>query len=97
MAKCPYCNNDCEEYYVETMITVCPKCESKSMELTNEEWLHTLNTEEKAEWITDRINVKLSMALHDAELYPDDINENEYMENKDEWVKWLKEKHTDEN
>jgi len=63
---------------------------------TNEEWFDSLTTEEKAEWITNKINAKLRMALHDAELYPDDINENEYMENEDEWVEWLKQPHTEE-
>ena len=62
-------------------------------EQTNEEWRKTCSAEEFAEWITDKINAKLRMALHDAELYPDDINENEYMENEDEWVEWLKQPH----
>ena len=52
MAKCPYCNNDCEEYYIESIITVCPECESKSVGQTNEEWFDTLSTtEEKADAI----------------------------------------------
>lgn len=58
--------------------------------ITNDEWRKTCSAEEFSEWITDKINAKIRMALHDAELYPDDINENEYMENKDEWVEWLK-------
>ena len=62
---------------------------------TNDEWRRTCSAEEFSEWITDKINAILRMALHDAELYPDDINENEYMENEDEWLEWLKEKHHD--
>ena len=62
---------------------------------TNEEWFDSLTTEEKAEWITNKINAKLRMALHDAELYDGDVDEKEYMENEDEWVEWLKEEHKD--
>ena len=38
MAKCPYCNSDYEEYYIETLLTVCPECRTKSIRLTNEDW-----------------------------------------------------------
>jgi hypothetical protein len=60
---------------------------------TNEEWRKTCSAEEFAEWIADKINAKLRMALHDAELYDGDVDEKEYMENEDEWLEWLKEKH----
>lgn len=81
MAKCPYCNNDCEEYYVETMITVCPECESKSMELTNEEWLNSLSINERADEIIGYIANTIGLARY----YNDD--------DVAEFVKWLKEKH----
>ena len=63
--------------------------------MTNEEWRKTCSAEEFAEWIADKINAKLRMALHDAELYDGDVNENEYMENEGEWVMWLKQPHHD--
>ena len=77
----------------ETLLTECVEFIER-VPLTNKEWFDSLTTEEKAEWITDKINAKLRMALHDAELYDGDVNENEYMENEDEWVEWLKKPHT---
>lgn len=91
MTKCPKCKfyNICKGRLNET-VENCVRF--KSVEQTNEEWFCQLSTEEKAEWITDKINTKLRMALHDAELYDGNVNENEYMENEDEWLEWLKEK-----
>ena len=98
--KCPNCNGTGKEYSfydgAESVWkdVICPTCNGTGkVEQTNEEWRKTCSAEEFAEWITDKINAKLRMALHDAELYPDDINENEYMENEDEWVEWLKQPH----
>ena len=62
--------------------------------MTNEEWRKTCSAEEFAEWITDKINAKLRMALNDAYLYDGDVDEKEYMEKEDEWVEWLKQPHT---
>ena len=61
--------------------------------ITNDQWRKTCSAEEFAEWITDKINAKVGMALHDAELYDGYVNENEYMENEDEWLDWLNEVH----
>ena len=83
-AKCPHFKRCCPVVWDKY---------GKSKPQTNEEWRKTCSAEEFTEWITDKINAKLRMALHDAELYPDDINENEYMENEDEWVEWLKQPH----
>ena len=84
MGKCPHIKRCCPVVWDKY---------GKIKQKTNEEWRKTCSAEEFAEWITDKINAKLRMALHDAELYPDDINENEYMENEDEWVEWLKQPH----
>lgn len=52
---------------------------------TNEEWLHTLNTEQLAETLR-RLTV---------DAFDDCHNNNEYWTYADNWVEWLKEKHTE--
>ena len=105
--KCKHCNGTGKVrgyFYEKTGVnkwekvwgdSPCDECNGTGkIEITNEEWLQTCSAEEFAEWITDKINAKLRMVLHDAELYDGDVNENEYMENENEWVKWLKQPHT---
>jgi DnaJ-class molecular chaperone len=101
--KCKHCNETGKVrgyFYEKTGVnkwekvwgdSPCDECGGTGkIQQTNDEWRKTCSAEEFAEWIADKINAKLRMALHDAELYDGDVNENEYMENEDEWVEWLK-------
>ena len=58
---------------------------------TNEEWLHSLNTEQLAEWIADTINDVVYEMSIDA--WAGDVDRDNYWQRKSEWIEWLKEKH----
>ena len=53
--KCKHCNGTgTTNWCVNGTFVNCPYCGGTGemeMEMTNEEWLHTLNTEQLAEWI----------------------------------------------
>lgn len=94
--KCPKCNGKGEffnEVYNDgkrrrEILIKCNKCNGTGyVDMTNEEWLHTLNTEEKAfalETIIRSVLVLRSPMCHDVC-------------NREFWERWLKEKHNDGN
>ena len=63
----------------------------KSVEQTNEEYLRSLNTEQLAEWIADKINDTVYSMSIDA--WAGDVDRDEYWQRKSEWVEWLKKPH----
>ena len=85
--KCQYCDNgttyvplDWEDGTFDE--DTCKYCNGTGeIEQTNEEWLCSLSTEEKAEAITDFIK-RIAKA-----------EEIELNINKEAWIRWLKEKH----
>ena len=96
--KCPVCDGKGYFPISDIAAKICDRCNGTGeIQQTEQEYIQTCDTEQLAKWITDKINAKLRMALHDAELYDGDVNENEYMENEDEWVEWLKQPHREEN
>ena len=60
--------------------------------MTNEEYIHSLNTEQLAEWIADKINDTVYSMSIDA--WAGDVDRDEYWQRKSEWVEWLKQPHT---
>ena len=67
----------------------------KPKSLTNEEWLHTLNTEQKAEWLTNVINTNPCgyLLFCDECSLNDKCKEDDYPTNIETWVEWLKQPH----
>lgn len=79
----------------------CPQCHgSGEVQMTNEEWLHTLNTEQLAEWIIslcvtyfDRTDLSIVGAVKES------LKINDHYDGhiqKDLLVEWLKQPHTNE-
>ena len=81
--KCPYFKR-CHPVVWDKYGKIKPK--------TNEEWLKSYNTAQLAAWIANEINERVKLALHDSELNDGDVNADDYMENADDWLEWLKEK-----
>ena len=56
--KCGYCNGTGEHINDANRMTTCEFCGGTGVikSLTNEEWLHTLNTEQLAEWINNIVD-----------------------------------------
>lgn len=88
--KCPRCKfyNICKGRLNET-VENCVRF--KSVEQTNEEYLRSLNTEQLAEWIADKINDTVYSMSIDA--WAGDVDRDEYWQRKSEWVEWLKQPH----
>lgn len=63
--------------------------------LTNEEWLHTLNTEQLAGFLADKCNEVVETVLSDASCDIGDIDNDDYWYRQADFVEWLKEKHND--
>ena len=95
--SCPICNNPKLREYGNG-IYQCDVCETffdkdENIVLTEQEWLQTCTTEQLAEWIVNEINERVKLALHDSELNDGDVNSDDYMEDSDDWVEWLKQPH----
>ena len=62
---------------------------------TNEEWLHSLNTEQLAEWLTNVINTNPCgyLLFCDECSLNDKCKEDDYPTNTETWVEWLKQPH----
>lgn len=63
------------------------------LEQTNEEWLHTLNTEQLAGFLADKCNEVVETVLSDASCDIGDIDNDDYWYRQADFVEWLKEKH----
>ena len=70
------CKIQCEDYQQE--------CEQ-----TNEEWLHTLNTEQLAEWLSINLCEKVFRCTL---IEGGKCKGNDYKEDYNAWLKWLKAK-----
>ena len=62
---------------------------------TNEEWIKSLNTEELAEFLSDKFNEVVDTVLSDASCNIDDADHDDYWYRKTDVVEWLKEIHKD--
>ena len=86
--KCKFCDGSGKDYWCLNGVPYpCPVCngtgEIKDEPLTNEEWLHTLNTEQLAEVFAD-----VSLWIH-----PFMKQKNRFELLKKQFHGWLKEKH----
>ena len=92
--KCPTCES-CEYAQYCGATEIMRKCErhNKKVEQTNEEWLHTLNTEQLAGFLADKCNEVVETVLSDASCDIGDIDNDDYWYRQADFVEWLKEKH----
>ena len=102
--KCPKCGYEQAIYDDINEWWHCPQCHgSGEVEVTNEEYIHSLNTEQLAEFIS-----KIDMPFMDKAPFPCgdliECNKNcglysrcvkdDFPTNKEVWVEWLKQPHT---
>ena len=81
--KCGYCNGTGEHINDANRMTTCEFCGGTGIikPLTNEEWRRICSAEEFAKWMAQ---------------YCCDVNTRDVKEIlKNEWLEWLKEKHTE--
>ena len=87
--ECKFCDicidygwENCQKY------TPAPKTEQ-----TNEEWIHSLTTEQLAEWIADKSNEIIGWIISEVDEHDGYIDEDNYWQKKSDVLEWLKEKH----
>ena len=80
--------------YVDNCNRYLPK--DKPIVQTNEEYIHSLNTEQLAEFLADKYNEVVDTVLSDASCVIDDIDQDDYWYRKADVVEWLKQPHTNE-
>ena len=95
--KCPICNGKGYQFiadYDGMYDIVCEQCKGKGEVdengkpiFTNEEYLHSLNTEQLAEWIASVVRKAISIK---------ESNGIVMLESVIWWVEWLKQPHTNE-
>jgi RecJ-like exonuclease len=79
------------------LVSCCPACDGKGfIEQTNEEWIHTLNTEQLAEFLADKCNEVVETVLSDASCDIGDIDNDDYWYRRADFVEWLKQPYTKE-
>ena len=89
--KCPKCNGRgiVGYFHIDHFVDIeCDRCngrgEVSEVEMTNEEWLHSLNTEQLAGWIS---KVTIDAWFRQVN------NELPKPNGAKEWVEWLKQPH----
>ena len=95
--KCPMCGGDGITDKFTPNVGRCIKCNgSGEIEPTNEEWLHSLNTEQLAEWLANVINTNPCGYLLDCNecSLNDKCKEDDYPTSAEAWVEWLKQPRT---
>ena len=65
----------------------CSAFKRKPQEMTNEQWLHSLNTEQLAKWLSNHVKFVYDCGLR--EVLPKTMYE-------EDWEWWLKQPHTNE-
>ena len=80
--------------YVDNCNRYLPK--DKPIVQTNEEHIHSLNTEQLAEWLANVINTNPCGYLLDCNecSLNDKCKEDDYPTSAEAWVEWLKQQHT---
>ena len=95
--KCPMCGGDGITDKFTPNVGRCIKCNgSGEFKPTNEEWLHSLNTEQLAEFLADKCNEVVDTVLSDASCDIDDIDNDDYWYRQADFVEWLKQPHQKE-
>lgn len=98
--KCPYCNGKGEytqeDSYGE-FIVVCGNCNGtgNTPKMTNEEYIQSLTTEEKAEWLAKTFNTHPCGYLLECNHcnLTSRCSEDAYPTSAEAWAEWLKEIH----
>ena len=86
--KCPYCNNGISRYTHDGFKWPCTVCDGKGeIKMTNEEWLCSLSTEEKAEFMSNNCGHAIDLWIH-TQFYS-----ARKQCDKQRWVEWMKEEH----
>lgn len=80
--------------YVDNCNRYLPK--DKPIVQTNEEYIHSLNTEQLAEFLADKCNEVVDTVLSDASCDIDDVDNDDYWYRQADFVEWLKQPHTNE-
>ena len=78
--------------YVDNCNRYLPK--DKPIVQTNEEYIHSLNTEQLAEFLADKCNEVVDTVLSDASCDIDDVDNDDYWYRQADFVEWLKQPHT---
>ena len=101
MTECPKCNGrgTVGYFHIDHFVDIeCKRCngsgEVSEVEMTNEEWLHSLNTEQLAEYLADKFNEVVDFVLHEVDENAEDIEPDDYWYRQDVIVEWLKQPHT---
>ena len=91
--KCPMCGGDGITDKFTPNVGRCIKCNgSGEIEPTNKEWLHSLNTEQLAEWFAHHSDFCEICEKH----CDNDTGMQCNGDFKERWVEWLKQQHTNE-
>lgn len=61
---------------------------------TNEQYIHSLNTEQLAEYLADKFNEVVDFVLHEVDENAGDIEPDDYWYRQSVVAEWLKEIHT---
>jgi RecJ-like exonuclease len=93
--ECPYCGGTGEVDRFNA-VDVLKVMEMVKKPHTNEEWIHTLNTEQLAEFLADKCNEVVETVLSDASCDICDIDNDDYWYRRADFVEWLKQPHTKE-
>ena len=95
--KCPKCNGrgTVGYYHIDHFVDIeCDRCNgSGEVQMTNEEWLKSLNTEQLAEYLADKFNEVVDFVLHEVDENAEDIEPDDYWYRQDVIVEWLKQPH----
>ena len=96
--KCKHCDGTgTTNWCINGTFKECPYCGGTGeVEQTNEEWIHTLNTEQLAEFLADKCNEVVETVLSDESCYIGDIDNDDYWYRRADFVEWLKQPHTKE-
>ena len=68
--------------------------DSEPLQMTNEEYIKSLNTKQLAEYLADKFNEVVDFVLHEVDEKAEDIEPDDYWYRQDVIVEWLKQPHT---
>ena len=93
--KCPRCNGSGEIKHDWLPNEKCHNCGGCGyVNMTNEEYIRSLNTEQLAEYLADKFNEVVDFILHEVDENAEDIEPDDYWYRQDVIVEWLKQPHT---
>ena len=91
---CAKCKKSVGCPYADDRIKGCKKFVlDDELELTEQEYLQTCNTEQLAEWIADKSNEIISWIICEVIKNECDVDEEDYWQKKSDVLEWLKQPH----